>query len=138
MVPNRLHGRMPRLDAPSRTPLTRTHSKPRTVWRMSFHFHLCTTHYLEWKQLQLPRFQPMDTKSFSTFMKMHMLAFKVPQVSQILIHILAIGFGSGFVLFSINSLSSPVKLDSGIQCSTFTETLRKPALDDLRMHMIPD
>lgn len=82
---------------------------------------------------------------------MHMLAFKGPQVSKILIHILAIGFGSGFVfhLLSvwgpecapgsqwttpsmeikpghqawwqvanvlISSLSSPVKLELGIQC----------------------
>lgn len=41
----------------------------------------------------------MEMKSFSPFMKMHMLAFKVPQVSQILIHILPIDLG--LFLFSI-------------------------------------
>lgn len=88
---------------PSRTPFTRTRVRAHTASQAGtgvadvLPLPPLHSHYLEWKQLQPPRFQPTETKSGSTLMEMHMLAFKVPQVSKILIHILAIRFGSVFV-----------------------------------------
>lgn len=94
------------------TPHAHPGSHAQMVMSSTF-IHLCNDCTLEWKQLQHPWWQPMEIKSFSTFIKMHMLTFKVPQVSKTLIHILAIGIWELFSIFLVCGLQSMLLAVSG-------------------------